>query len=68
VALLWFPFVILLAARPGSRRRDLTLAALIALQSLSSPVYVSAALLGPLGLLALIRLARGATAAPRASG
>ena len=58
VALLWFPFVILLATEPASRRRDLTLAALIALQSLSSPVYVSAALLMPLGLLAAVRLLR----------
>jgi hypothetical protein len=58
--LFWFPFVIALAARPPSRRRDLGLAALIALQSLASPVYVSAAILGPLGVLALARLARPA--------
>ena len=58
VALLYFPFVILLATRPPSRRRDLGLAALIALQSLSSPVYISAAVLAPLGVLAMGRLLR----------
>jgi hypothetical protein len=51
-----FPFVIALAARPPSRRPRLGLAALIALQSLASPVYVSAAILGPLGGPALARL------------
>jgi hypothetical protein len=56
--LLWFPFVILLAVRPPSRRRDLGLAALVALQSLSSPVYVSVALLAPLVVLAFARLLR----------
>jgi len=56
--LFWFPFVILLATWPPSRRRDLTLAALIALQSLSSPVYISVALLVPLGVLAAVRLLR----------
>ena len=58
--LFWFPFVILLATRPASRRRDLALAALIALQSLSSPVYISAALLVPLGVLAVGRVLRPA--------
>ena len=56
--LYWFPFVILLATRAPSRRRDLGLAALIALQSLASPVYVSAALLVPLGAIAAARLVR----------
>ena len=56
--LFWFPFVILLATRPPSRGRDLGLAALIALQSLASPVYVSAALLVPLGTIAAVRVVR----------
>jgi hypothetical protein len=58
VALLWFPFIILLATHAPSRRRDLGLAALIALQSLSSPVYVTAAVLLPLAVIALGRLVR----------
>jgi hypothetical protein len=61
VALHWFPFIILLATRPPSRARDLWLAGLIALQSLSSPVYVSAALLIPLGGIAIGRLVRRAS-------
>jgi len=61
VVLLWFPFIVLLATRPPSRARDLTLAALIALQSLSSPVYVSAAILIPLGGIALGRLGHRAS-------
>ena len=59
--LYWFPFVVLLATRPPSRGRDLGLAALIALQSLASPVYVSAALLVPLGAIAAARLFRTET-------
>ena len=61
VALLWFPFIILLATRPPSRARDLGLAALIAVQSLSSPVYVSAAILVPLGGIAVARILRRAS-------
>jgi hypothetical protein len=56
--LYWFPFVILLATRPPSCARDLGLAALIAAQSLASPVYVSAALIVPLGAIAAARLVR----------
>jgi hypothetical protein len=58
VALLWFPFIIFLATRAPSRARDVALAALIVLQSMSSPLYVSVAILLPLGLIALARLAR----------
>jgi hypothetical protein len=56
--LLWFPFVILLATKPPSLRRNVALGALIAVQSLSSPVYVSASLLLPLAALAAFRLVR----------
>jgi hypothetical protein len=58
VALLWFPPIILLTTRPPSRVRDVGLAALIALQSLSSPLYVSAAILLPIGVIVAARLLR----------
>jgi hypothetical protein len=57
-AVFWFPFIIYMATRPPTRARDLTLSALIALQSLSSPVYLSAAVMIPIGTIALARLVR----------
>lgn len=52
--LLYFPFIILLAARPRlSTRATVVLAVLAALQSLMDVVYVAAAVLAPLGLLAV---------------
>ncbi len=64
--LFWFPFLIDAAARARGRWRDaLAVAVLAALQCLADPVYVAAAVLGPLGLLAVSRLARHES---RASG
>lgn len=57
--LLYFPFIILLAAtRHPSTGTLLTLLALVVLQSLADLVYVAPAVFGPLGLLAVLRLAR----------
>lgn len=61
----YLPLIMWLAAKPlAGVAGVLGLAALVALQGLTS-VYVAAATLLPLGILALVRLARGAT---RASG
>ncbi len=65
-ALWWFPFLIDAAARTEGRVRDgARVGVLTALQCLADPVYVAAAVLGPLGLLTAGRLLRRAT---RASG
>src|SRR5688572_8472568 len=52
-----FPAIVLLAATPG-RRFPLPLLALVVLQALVDPVYLGAALVVPLGLLAAVRLVR----------
>ncbi len=58
----WFPFLIDAAARAEGRLRDAArVGVLTALQCLADPVYVAAAVLGPLGLLTAGRLVRRAT-------
>lgn len=60
-ALQYFPLIVFLAAEPRmDRRRGTLLIALIAIQCLTEPVYVAPAVLAPLGLLALSRIARPA--------
>jgi len=60
----YFPLIVLLAAAPARRLGDaLRLLPFIALQCLTDVVYVATALMVPLGLLALVRLARPATRA-----
>lgn len=55
----YFPWIVFFAARLPGRFRDAgPLAAAVLLQCLAGLVYVTAAVLGPLGLLALARLAR----------
>jgi hypothetical protein len=62
--LFYLPAIVLLAAAPAAGAgRTLLLAALVALQSLSSVLYVAAAVVGPLGVLALWRLLRPGTRA-----
>jgi len=57
----YFPLVIFLAATPlRAPRRAFGLLSLVVIQGLTS-VYVAAAVLGPLGLLALVRASRLAT-------
>jgi hypothetical protein len=61
VVLPYFPLIVFLAATPGSRApHALALVALVVLQGLSS-IYVAAAVLGPLALLALARCVRPTT-------
>src|SRR5262249_15796695 len=63
VVLPYFPWIIFLAeARPLTRRRAMGLAALTVLQALVS-VYVAVAVLGPLAMLATLRIARPSTRA-----
>ena len=60
----YFPVIILLAATPVARLRSVArLVPLIVLQSLADVVYVASAVLVPLTLLALARLARQGTRA-----
>ncbi len=57
--LVYFPLIAFLAARQGLRWRGaLLLVLLIVAQCLTDPVYVAGAVVAPLGLLALWRLAR----------
>jgi hypothetical protein len=59
-ALFYLPWIVLLAAsRGGGWRRTTALAALVALQSLTDPVYVAPATWAPLLVLAAARLRRG---------
>jgi hypothetical protein len=57
--LMFFPLIILLAATPARRWRSaLLLLPLVVLQCLANVVYLAAAVIGPLTLLALSRIAR----------
>jgi len=58
----YFPFIILLASLPATTfRAAAPLLGLVVLQSLTDVVYVASAVLGPLGVLAVLRLARRRT-------
>ncbi|TMA57622.1 MAG: hypothetical protein E6J75_07250 [Deltaproteobacteria bacterium] len=60
----YFPFIVLLAARPAERFTDtLPIVALVVLQSLVNLFYVAPAVFVPLGLLAAVRLVRRPTRA-----
>jgi len=60
--LVYFPFIVGLAAREQSDTRGmLVLAVLVALQSSTDLVYVAPAVFGPLGVLAAARLVRPTT-------
>jgi len=58
----WFPVIVLLASTPAARF-PLALLALLVLQALVDPVYLGFAILIPLGLLAVGRIARRETRA-----
>jgi hypothetical protein len=61
-ALQYFPWIVFLSSAPLSRApRRLGLLALVVLQCLTDTVYVTLAVLAPLGVLALARLSRPAT-------
>jgi len=61
-ALQFFPLIVLLASSNLDRWRSvLALTALATLQGLTDLVYIAPAVLGPLGILALFRLARRRT-------
>jgi hypothetical protein len=61
----YFPLIMLLASRPAHRFRDaLRLLPWVVLQCLTDVVYVAAAVVAPLGLLALGRLVRRETRGP----
>ena len=63
VLLPYFPLIVLAASAPAARMRSaLGLVPLVVLQGLSS-IYVAAAVVIPLGLLAVARLVRVATRA-----
>jgi hypothetical protein len=60
----YVPLIMLVAARPAERWRDVFwLVPLVALQCLTDVVYVATAVMAPLGVLAALRLARRATRA-----
>jgi len=62
--LLYFPVILFVAARPAqSFRQALVLLPLVVLQCLVESTYVAVAVLAPLGLLALARVARRSTRA-----
>jgi hypothetical protein len=60
-AIQYLPLIVYLAARPLERWQPaVLLCLLITIQCLTDPVYVAAAVLAPLGVLALVRLVRRA--------
>jgi hypothetical protein len=59
--LVYLPWIVFLAAAPLGRGRAVALLVLVALQAATEPVYVAPAIIAPLALLAVARLARAET-------